>query len=293
MRTAALLLLVACGSEPAMPDARPDVVLPRCDPNAPFQAPVPVAGLNTDGDDVCARLSPDELSVVFARRKMTAPYDLYTASRPARDAPFETPALIATVNSINTDVWPTLSPDGLLLVLDSDRSTSISHIHVSKRAQTTSPFGPASAAPALMDREEHPYLANGRALYFSSTRAGGQGMRDIWRTEIDSTGATSAPTEVLGGINTPDDEITAALTADELRIFFRRTTDAEPDIYMASRTTANDGFGSAMMVPGVSMPGVSEVPNWISPDGCSLYLHMNVPGGSGGEDIWVARRGDP
>lgn len=293
MRAVVLVLLVACGSDPVMPDAPPDVVLPRCDPDAAFQAPVPVAGLNTDGDDVSARLSPDELSIVFARRKTGSPYDLYSASRASRDAAFDAPTLLATVNSVNSDVWPSLSPDGLLLVLDSDRSTGIHHIYVSKRANVTSPFGPATAAPALMDREEHPLLANGRALYFSSTRTGGQGLRDIWRTEIDSTGATSTPVAVLGGVNTPDEEVTPALTEDELRIFFRRTTAAEPDIYMASRTTANDGFGSASTVPVLAVPGVNEVPNWISADGCSLYVHMDAPGGSGGEDIWVARRGAP
>lgn len=293
MRAVALVLLVACGSDPAMPDARPDVVLPRCDPDAAFQAPVPVAGLNTADDDASARLSPDELFVVFARRKPGGPFDLYAASRASRDAAFDAPALLATVNSINSDLWPSISPSGLLLVLDSTRSTGITHVHVSRRGDTTSPFGPASAAPALMDREQHPLLANDRALYFSSTRTGGQGLHDIWRTEIDSTGATSAPAPVLGGINTPDEEMTPAVTADELHVFFRRTTAAEHDVFTASRTTTADGFGAALTVPVLAMPGIDEAPTWISADGCSLYVQSNDPGGSGGLDIWVARRGAP
>lgn len=291
-RGPAIVLLVACGgSDPVMPDARPDAAA-RCDPNAPFNTPIPVLGLNSELDDVSARFAPGELVVVFSRRRTTGVYDLFTASRPSRDAAFETPSLLATVNSVNSDVWPTMSPDGLLLVFDSNRGTGIFHMHVSRRGSVADPFGTAMAAPALMDGETHPMLANGRALYFSSaTRPGGQGMRDIFRAEIDSTGATSMPTVVLGGVNTPDEEVTPALTEDELRIYFRRTVDGEPDIYTASRSTALDGFGPATKVPGLSEPGVNEVPNWASADGCALYFHSNAEGGEGGEDVYVALRG--
>ncbi len=297
MRHAALLLFVACGSDPALPDARPDVIGPRCDPQAPFGAPEPVGGLNSPNDDVSARLSPDELFVAFSRRTGagTGLYDMYQATRTARDLPFETPTLLATVNSVNSETWPTVSPDGLLLAFESDRSTGTGHIYTSKRATVADKFGPASIAPALMDLERHPYLANNRALYFvSSLRTGGQGMLDIWRTEIDSTGATSTPVAVLGGVNTPDDEVTPTVTEDELHMYFRRTVGAELDIYTASRSSTADGFGVATAVPGLSMMGLNEIPNWISADGCSLYVQIVSPaGGMGGDDLFVARRGTP
>jgi hypothetical protein len=297
MRRAVLVLVVACGSDPAPPDARPDVLGPRCDPQMPFATPEPVGGLNSPNDDVSARLSSDELFVAFARRTGagTGFYDLYSATRTARDLPFDAPTLLATVNSVNSETWPTVSPDGLLLLFQSDRSTGKDHIYSSVRATVADKFGPPSIATALMDAERQPYLANNRALYFASAvRTGGQGMQDIWRTEIDSTGATSAPVTVLGGVNTPDDEITPTLTDDELRMFFRRTVGTELDIYTASRSSMADGFGAATPVPGLSMPGINEIPTWISPDGCSLYLEIADPaGGMGGDDLFVARRGTP
>jgi Tol biopolymer transport system component len=295
MRSVLLLLLAACGSDPALPDARPDVIVARCDPQTPFAAPVPVEGLNTVNDDVSARLSPDELLVVFARRTGTGPYDLFQATRASRDVAFETPTLLATVNSVNSEYWPSISPDGLLLVFSSDRSTAKTHIYSSRRASVGDKFGPPTIAPALMDLEDYPFLANGRALYFASaSRSGGQGLSDIWRTEIDSTGATSAPVAVLGGVNTPDAEVTPAVTQDELRIIFRRTTGGELDIYTSSRSSMADGFGAATAVPGLATPGLDEVPDWISPDGCSLYVELRGPvGGMGGSDFYVARRGTP
>jgi hypothetical protein len=273
------------------------VTVARCDPQTPFAAPVPVEGLNTVNDEASARLSPDELFVTFARRTGagTGFYDLYSATRASRDLPFETPTLLATVNSVNSEYWPSVSPDGLLLVFSSDRSTGKSHIYSSKRASVADKFGPPTIAPALMDMEDHPMLANGRALYFSSViRTGGQGMADIWRTEIDSTGATSTPVAVLGGVNTPDGEVTPAVTEDELHIYVRRATGGELDIYTASRSSTTDGFGAATAVPALATMGLNEIPTWISPDDCSLYVEITNPaGGVGGDDIYVARRGTP
>lgn len=289
MRQLAILAgVAACGSDPPVPDAMPDAA-PRCDVNAPFGTPVPVGGLNTELLDGCARLSPDELVVVFCRLRSTGTFDLYTAQRASRELDFEPPELLATVNSVNSDLWPTMTSDGLLLLFESDRGTGISHIHVSRRASTAERFGTATAAPALMDAEIHPMLANNRALYFASAVRTGLGLHDIWRAEVDSTGATSAPVALVGGVNSAENELTPAVTEDELHIFFRRTVGTEHDIYMASRSTVQDGFGAA--VPVLARPGVNEVPTWISADGCTLYLHSDAPGGLGSEDIYVARRG--
>ncbi len=299
MRRAALLLLVACGGDPATPDARPDVFTPRCEPDAPFATPVPVEGLNTANDDTSARLSSDELEVVLGRRTGagTGLYDLYTSKRATRTDPFPTPTVMATVNSVNSEVWPSSSPDGLLLVFETDRGVAANqwHIYTSKRTSTDVAFGPAISAPALMDLEQTPYLATDRSLYFiSSVRTGGPGMFDIWRTEIDSTGATGTPTLVMGGVNTTDAEVTPALTPDELHIYFRRTVGTEEDVWTASRASVTEPFGEATAVPGLSTPGLSEIPTWISPDNCNLYVQLvAAPGGMGGDDLYVARRGSP
>ena len=289
----AIAFAAACGSDPAAPDSMPDAA-PRCDPSTPFAAPVPVDGLNSTLDDVSARLTPDELTVVLSRRQTTDVYDLFTASRDARDAAFGTPTLLATVNSINSDVWPTLSPDGLTLMFDSDRGTPGTYrIYTSKRTTMTAPFATAMAVPELMTKDVNASLANEHALYFNSIMRVGAGLADIWRVSVNPDGSLGTPAALIGGVNSVDDDVTAALTQDELRIFFRRTIAAEPDIFTASRSTTNDGWGAATPVPGLSVVGVNEVPTWISPDGCNLYLYSNATGGTGGTDIYVARRGEP
>ncbi len=287
------ILAGACGSDNAAPDAMPDAP-PRCDPSAPFAAPVPLDGLNTTLDDATARLSPDELTIVFTRRQTSALYDLYQATRASRDAAFGSVELLATVNSVNSEVWPSISLDGLTLAFDSDRGTpGMFRIYFAKRATTAERFAAATAVPELMVREVNPLLVNDHALYFTSVVRTGQGLEDIWRAEINVNGMVGTPAAVLGGVNSPAEEVAATLTEDELRIYFRRTVGTEPDIFTASRSTVNDGFGASTPVPGLSVANVNEVPSWVSADGCNLYLYSDAPGGAGLSDLYVARRGEP
>jgi Tol biopolymer transport system component len=248
-------------------------------------------------DDVSMRLTPDELTVVFSRRAGagTGLYDLYIAKRASIDDPFDTPTLMSTVNSVNSDVWPAISPDGLLLVFESDRGATAGTYrpYASKRATTNDSFGPAAAISALMDGDEQPYLANAGALYFSSaTRTPAPGARDIWRVAIDSTGTAATPAIVVGDVDTAAAELAPAVSPDELRIFFRRAAGSELDIYTASRTTTADPFGASSPVAALAMPAINEIPNWISPDGCALYVQLaGAPTTMGGDDLYVSLRG--
>jgi hypothetical protein len=166
-------------------------------------------------------------------------------------------------------------------------------VYVSRRTSVSQSFGSPTKVPALIDNEVHPMLANARALYFASAvRTGGEGMHDVWRAEIDSTGATSTPT-LVGGVNTGDAEMAPAVTADELRIFIRRIVAGESDVYTATRSTTQDRFAAAVTVPGLAEVGIDEAPSWVSPDECALYFHSNAPAGAGGVDLYVALRGSP
>jgi Tol biopolymer transport system component len=280
-----VVIFAACGGGAGTRDAPHDAG-PRCDVTAAFGAPMPVAGLESNLDDQGARLSPDELTVVFARARTSGTTDLYLATRPSIDAAFDTPMLLGTVNSVNSELWPTLSPDVQLLLFDSDRATQRFHIFVSKRASTDAAFGPPTAAVALADGDAQPLLANGTSLYFASSMRAGLGMGDIWRADIDATGATGTPAAVIGDVNSAANEAAPAVTADERVMAFARNGD----VYLASRSSPSDGFGTAAPVAGLAEMGVSEAPTWISPDGCHLYVQSDAPGGMGGLDLYMAAR---
>ena len=285
--------LAACGGGGNKPDAPIDEPAARCDPSGAFGVPMVLAGINSDQDDAAARLSDDELEITFSRLTGGV-WDLWRASRGSIEEPFGVPALLTSVNSVSSDLWPTVSPDGLSLLFQADRTTpNTFHIWRSTRASTAVPFGPPTPRGDLRDNDIHPLLANDHALYFSSTVRGGLGLGEILRSPVDAGGAIGAPVLLVGGVNTDATEDAPAVTSDERVIFFRRLTAGETDVYTASRSTATDGFGTSAPVPGLSARAIDEVPNWISPDGCHLYFHSNATGGPAGVNVWMTARAAP
>lgn len=294
--------LLGCGEDPQPVDAMVDAA-PRCNTARPFGPPVLIDSLNTDFDDQSPRLFPDELGIVFSRKSAAGNFDLWTATRPTRDDPFGAPSLLTSVNSVNSDVWPSQSSDGLTLIFDADRTTpGTFRIWMSTRSSTSVPFGPPALRPELMNNEFHGILANDRALYFaSSSRAPTEGKIDIWRADVSATNTIGTPVSLVGGVNTEEEEAAPALTPDEKTIFFRRSTTTPPvppsttptveyDVYTASRSTPQDGFGPSAKVDTLALPNVIETPSWISPDNCALYGFSNAPGGPGGTNLFVAVR---
>jgi len=289
-----------CGEDPPPIDAFVDAA-PRCNTTKQFGEPVMLESLNTEFDDQTPRLFPDELGIVFSRRSAAGNFDLWTASRANRDEPFGAPSLLTTVNSVNSDMWPSQSADGLTLIFDADRtSTNVFRIWMSTRASVTQPFGPPALRPELMNNEFHGILANDRALYFASTARPGDGKADIWRADVSTTNTIGTPVRLVGGVNTGEDEAAPALTSDEKTIIFRRSTTTpgvppaldtvEYDVYIATRSTPQDGFGPSSKVDTLALPGIVETPGWVSPDNCALYGFSNAPGTPGGTNLYVAKR---
>jgi len=285
----AVFVLAACSSSSSTP--KPDAPAPpRCDPTAAFGTPAPVAGLDSAGDELAARLSPDELVVVFAYASTPGgKLDVYTATRASTTASFGTPAPIGATNSIYDDSFPTLSPDQLLLVFDSDRGASgLSHVYASARASATATFGPPIEAIALADGEDHPLLANDTTLYFASATRPGAGMHDLWRAVVDDSGATGTPMAVPGAaIDTADDEDDPVVTPDELALVFVRTTATSSDVLVATRPATDVDFGQPTLITGLAPAGSPVVPTWISPDQCDLYFSSNL---AGEQDVYVVTR---
>lgn len=305
MRAVALAVAAAvlsgCGEDPPPIDAAVDAA-PRCNVTKPFGEPELLDSLNSDFDDATPRLFPDELGIVFARRSAAGNYDLWTATRTSRDEPFGAPSLITSVNSVNSDLWPSQSADGLTLIFDADRTTpNVFRIWMSTRASVSQPFGPPALRPELMNNEFHGILANDRALYFASTARPGEGKADIWRADVSVTNTIGQPIALVGGVNTDEEEVAPALTPDERTIVFRRstTTPAVPpatmdtveyDVYIATRSTPQDGFGPSSKIDTLALPNITETPGWISPDSCAVYGHFNAPGGPGGTNLYVVKR---
>jgi Tol biopolymer transport system component len=266
-----------------------------CDLTRPFGPPTLVAGVNGTADESQAAMSDDELTIYVASSRPGGPgkNDMYVATRATKTASFGALTLIAGVNSAGNDGSVTLTRDGLALYIASDRATTATYdLYVATRPTATAAFGTPTLIAGLSTTtslDGSPYInGDGTVLYFDSDRGG---TRDIFRASRPSAnGAFGAPA-LVGELNSPTaDDKYPVVSGDELSVYFGsdRPGSAGFDIWEAHRTTTGDGFGTPRLSTNVNSTA-TDLPVWISPDGCRLLLSSDRAG-VGGRDLYLATR---
>ncbi|HEY1547699.1 MAG TPA: hypothetical protein VGG28_07765, partial [Kofleriaceae bacterium] len=272
----------------------------RCDPTAAFGSAINLgSALNTALNEATPRLSLDELTIVFSQLNADGTWDMYTASRASTTEPFGAASVMASLNSVYTDVWPTLTPDALGIYFNSDRDNSMTgaeDVFYAGRASATADFDAPAIASGFETTDSQPYVAgDGLAVYFSSsTRPETTGGGDLFYAPIDGSGHVGTAQVLIGGVNTPAYEQVPVVTPDELTLFFCRSNGTDDDIFTASRSSMSSPWGAGSAVPGYATVGAEEVPSWISPDGCDLYFYDNgsdMPDAQGLDDMYEIVRG--
>lgn len=137
--------------------------------------------------------------------------------------------------------------------------------------------------------DSQPSLApDGRTLYFASTRAGGYGNSDLWKSTLQDDGAWSAPENLGDVINTYGSEMAPFIHADGTTLYF--SSDRHPgmggiDLFM-SRLDEN-GIWSKPVNLGypVNTPG-DEINIIVNARGNKAYISANLQDGLGGYDIY-------
>jgi hypothetical protein len=282
------------------PDSSADADAPLlvpCNPSAPFGSPSLVAGVSSPtAIDGLARLTGDELSLYFESARGVG-VGLYVATRTKRSDPFGTPAPVAGIEAPAParDFHPFISSDALVLLFASNR-TGTADLFEARRASTSIGFGtPIIVGVSTSADERTPWLASGGAeLWFASDRPRTDGGVSpglhVWRAPRTSNGGTGDAVFVDLGSGSAAD-LAPLLSADGLTLYFAsdRENDASAtyDVWVARRSSAAAGFGPATPLTTVNTPQY-DVPAWLSPDDCRLYLISNAKGSF---DLYVAERG--
>jgi Tol biopolymer transport system component len=259
------------------------------DPARRFVDRAPLTSLNTPRAESLPRLSPDELTVYVASDR-DAGFDIYVAARSAKNVPFQPLVPLDGVNGPGLDANATLSADALFVVFD--RGTlAARQLLVARRSNAFAPFDmPVPLVGASSNGSEfHPFLrADLGELWFVSTRNGAGAH--LYHGELVDGGLSNV-TAAPAGINSTVEEAAPVLTADGLTLYFASTRagpDAKGgfDIYTASRTSITAPFSAPSPVLELNTAS-HELPGWISPDGCRLYI---TGGAATTEDIQVASK---
>jgi hypothetical protein len=89
-------------------------------------APALIAELASKMNDVSPAVRSDELEIYFSSMRSTTDYDIYTAVRASKDAPWTDVHAVAELNAVGVDDAPRwISPDGCTIYLTSSRAGSV------------------------------------------------------------------------------------------------------------------------------------------------------------------------
>jgi Tol biopolymer transport system component len=273
-----------------------DAAPPACDLSKPFGTPVQVPGVNSPQADVYIDLSPDELTAYISsdRTGTLGGYDLWVATRTTPAGTFGTLTPLTSLNSAHDEQRPAITADGLTMYFDDDADGSNYDIWVATRAAVAADFGAPSDVsvindPTTFDTTES-INADGTVMYFASYR--GTGYYQIYRTTRPNTSSPFSTPVAVGELNTPEENADPTISADGLTIYFssvRAGGMGGLDIWMASRTSTSDGFGTPVNVTELNT-STHDWPSWLSLDKCRLYFASDRTGGDGSHDLWVAAR---
>lgn len=186
-------------------------------------------------------LSADELSLYFYSRRPGGPgdRDLYVATRgDTRDA-FDDVTALSSLNGTGMDHQPEVSPDQLSIYFVSNRSGNVD-IWRSARASLALAFDPPQAVTELNTSSDEGGITlspDGLEVIITSNRPGGAGARDLYRATRSNAADPFGNLEPLVELNTPDNEIDPALSADGSELYFASNRGgAESNLYRVVRS---------------------------------------------------------
>jgi len=217
--------------------------------DGPWSAPIKLpATVNSAANDRGAFVSIDGHWLYFASNRTGGfgDFDMYVSWRAHvhDDQAWESAVNLAAVNTTGFDSGPALFEDeeagttDLYMASNPAGGQALADIYVSRQNADGS-FGSPALVTALNSAgsEGRPYLSrDGLEIYLQSNRTGGQGGFDIWSsTRATTRDGWSAPVNVAG-INTIGQDVTPALSWDDLTLFIGSTrATGGGDIFVSQR----------------------------------------------------------
>ncbi len=262
------------------PDAAVAVDAPsgRCNPNAPFGTPVRMANVNSQFEDLSMAMTFDQLKAYFVRSTGVGGHVIVTAKRESVEsdfpAPTADPALAAVVAGAGNELYLYPSSDDLTIYYRRDQTW-----FASSRLAPNDPFDAGSQV-----------YANGTPLPAGRAIISANSLTLYWST---ATAPLRAATQSLNYnfVNqrtvTTFDLTDFAISADEHTLYYSNYPN--PDVFRTTRSSKNVPFDVGVPVANVNT-AVPDIPLYISPDDCFLYLRTGAAVSTSEYDIWVARR---
>lgn len=199
--------------------------------------------------------------------------------------------------SINTTMYnegaQCISPDGMYLFFtgcNRPDGAGSCDIYIARREGKgwSKPFNIGAPVNSPGWDSQPSLSADGRTLYFVSTRPGGFGGYDIWKTDLLEGGSWSTPVNLGPTVNTPYEEQSPFIHPDDRTLYF--SSNGWPgfgnkDIFMSRRDSADQWQKPLNLGYPINTFG-EESSLTISSDGRTAFFASDKTGGYGGLDIY-------
>ncbi|TZF81854.1 OmpA family protein [Pedobacter sp. BS3] len=249
-------------------------------------------GVNTKDWEYLPVVTADDETLIFTRQT-NQNEDFYTSVK--RDGKW-TKATFLSPN-INTSEFnegaQCISPDGMYLFFTGcNRPDGMGRcdIYISKREgkSWSKPFNIGNPVNSPGWESQPSLSADGKTLYFVSTRPGGYGGYDIWKSTLKPGGGWSDPENLGPNINTAYDEYSPFIHADDQTLYF--SSNGWPgfghkDLFLSRKDSAGNWQKPENLGYPINSYG-EESGLFISSDGRTAYFSAEKPDGYGGMDIY-------
>lgn len=248
--------------------------------------------INTGADEYFPYLTNDGNTLFFTSRKNDkSDENLFTATRPRGE--WRNAAQVADFNTGANEGMVTMVRDGRRIFFTACQREAVLGPCDIWEATTDglhfTQIGPAigyANSPAWESQAS--VSCDGNTLYFASSREGGMGGTDIWRSQRKPDGRWGEPKNMGASINTTGDEEAPFITNDGNVLYFSSTGHlglGEQDIFV-SRLQANGTWSFAKNLGQPVNTAYRELGIYLTPDGKTGYFASDRKGGQGGMDIY-------
>ncbi|WP_426059309.1 OmpA family protein [Hymenobacter sp. B1770] len=212
------------------------------------EAPVPLPSpLNSFKFQYFPALTADNRFLLFTGRPAASSGEDLFVSRQNKDGSFGAPVPISpAINTSYNEGAGTISGDGKTLVFAScDRPKAIGNcdLYISRRTGNnwSAPVNLGTNVNSTEWDSQPSLSADGRTLYFTSTRRGGQGQEDIYITTLQPDGSWSAAQNLGTPVNTAGKDMAPFIHASGTTLYY--VTDGLVgmgglDVFRCERTPA-------------------------------------------------------